>query len=184
MNNLVLVDEGVTPEIIPDTADYVRRFEAAFRKTVQGVLEAGRVLVEAHDNLKRGEWESLFRGGLLPITKRTANRLIAIAKSGILANGTNSSHLPYSWTTLYALSQVPVSTLRMGIDDGRVFPEMTAKDVRRLLGRKVDEPKPSNAEQNIGSIRKYLEKELKKWPDSSRDTFREEVIKVVESICK
>ena len=183
MNNS-LVAAVVIPEIIPDAVDYVRRFEAAFTKTLAGILEAGRILVEAHARLNYGEWESLFRDHLLPISKRTANRLVSIARNKALANGSNVAHLPYSLTTLYALAQVPINTLEKAIADGFVFPEMTARDVKRLLGEKVDEPKPFNAKQNIDSIRKYLEKELKKWPASSRDTFQEEVTKVVNDICK
>lgn len=183
--SLISMAEMAIPEIIPDTADYVRRFEAAFNRTIEGVITAGMILSEAKDRLAYGEWESMFRDHLLPISKRTGNRLIGIARDKVLADGTNWSHLPYSWTTLYALSGIPINKLQKAIDAGLVFPEMTMKDVKIILrGEKVNEPESFYENQSIDRVRKFLKNELKKWPDSSKGIFRQEVIKVLDYICR
>jgi len=95
-----------------------------------------------------------FRDHLLPISKRTANRLVSIARETSARKwGQNVAHLPYSLTTLYALAQVPINTLEKAIADGFVFPEMTARECQEALWvKRWTSPSRSTAKQNIDSI--------------------------------
>ena len=109
------------------------RITARWQDTVDGILECGRLLVQARESAEHGEWGEIFEKRKVPFGKRTAQRLMQLSRNDLISDATHVSHLPASWGTLYELSQVPEPDLRRAFDEGRIHPEMERKDVKALI---------------------------------------------------
>jgi hypothetical protein len=109
------------------------RISTTWQRHVEAVIETGKLLIEAHDDLIgiHGAWLSMVRNDL-PFKYATAKKLIAIAHHPVLASGSHENHLPASWTTLYELSQIDEATLGNLLETGQVTPHTERKDVERL----------------------------------------------------
>jgi Protein of unknown function (DUF3102) len=117
-----------------DRHEHVRRITAAWQNTVRNIVETGRLLIEAKDDIGYGGFEGMIRAEL-PFGPRTAQRLMEIAEDRVLSNTTHASHLPASWMTLYELAKLPKHGLDLEvlIEEGAIHPKMERKDVRALL---------------------------------------------------
>jgi Protein of unknown function (DUF3102) len=98
MNRMV---EAAGPLV--DRHEHVRRITAAWQKTVANIVETGRLLIEAKDDIGFGGFQEMIRAEL-PFGARTAQRLMEIAEDRVLSNATHASLLPASWMTLYELA--------------------------------------------------------------------------------
>src|SRR5690349_19379128 len=71
-------------------AEYAKRITAAWLKSVESILETGRLLVEAKAALDHGQWLKMFSGmferGNVPFGVRTAQMLMAIAEHPVIGN--------------------------------------------------------------------------------------------------
>jgi hypothetical protein len=121
--------DAVTPLSIDDWAQIIR---ADFRRSVEGIIAAGKNLMKAITQLDgSSERQSLLER--VGISDRTAQRLMYIANYLRLANPTHVSRLPPHWGTLYELAKLPSSVLEAAIIAGSINPEITRKEVRALL---------------------------------------------------
>jgi hypothetical protein len=130
MNRMV---EAAGPLV--DRHEHVRRITAAWQKTVANIVETGRLLIGAKDDIGYGGFEEMIRSGELPFKRGTAYALIAIAENRTLSDVQHVEQLPASWGTLYQLAMLPKRGLDLGalIAEGAVHPQMERKDVRALL---------------------------------------------------
>lgn len=134
-----------SPAVVDDRFDTRRewagRIAGALGKSVEGIIEAGALLTEAKADLAHGEFLYMVKADLR-LTPRTAQRLMAIAANPVLSNGTKSSYLPTSWTTLYELSRWEPRVLEAAVrkhgriksDTRRADLEPIRKNVRQSLG--------------------------------------------------
>lgn len=97
---------NIRTEVINETNKvewYADRINSHVKKTVEHIIDIGNNFISAKENLQHGEFSKLFE--LTPITQRTAQKYMKIARSGevqqILKNEPNS-HL--SVTKLYQLA--------------------------------------------------------------------------------
>lgn len=97
-------------------------------KTVESILAAGQLLIDAKKGLPYGEFGRLFNEHMIAFTWRTANRLMVIASK--LADWTSMSNLPPSWSVLDQLVSISTSRLERGIAEGRITPTMTLAEAR------------------------------------------------------
>jgi hypothetical protein len=118
-----------------DRHEHVRRITAAWQKTVANIVETGRLLIEAKDDIGYGGFEEMIRSGELPFKRGTAYALIAIADNRTLSDVQHVEQLPASWGTLYQLAMLPKHgvNLEVLIEEGAIHPKMERKDVRALL---------------------------------------------------
>jgi hypothetical protein len=96
----------------PRAEQWAKAIRRQMGKSVEAVLETGRLLMQAKADLTHGEWCRLFEAGLLPFSRSTAFRLMSIAEHNVIGNVAHVQHLPPSWGTLYALTQVPEPALK------------------------------------------------------------------------
>jgi hypothetical protein len=117
-----------------DRHEHVRRITAAWQKTVANIVESGRLLIEAKDDIGHGGFQVMIRAEL-PFGPRTSQRLMEIAEDRVLSNTTHVSYLPASWGTLYELTKLPKHGLDLEvlIEDGTINPRMERKHVLALL---------------------------------------------------
>jgi hypothetical protein len=74
------------------------RIKATWQSSFEGIIECGRLLVAAKDELERGAFLAMIADDL-PIKSRTAQRLMKIAADERLTDATHVSHLPPHWGT-------------------------------------------------------------------------------------
>jgi hypothetical protein len=118
--------------IAPDpTQAWVSKIQAAWQKSVTAILETGRVLIDAKDELPRGAFLAMVQLKL-PFNRITAYRLMTIAGHPILTNVSHVKHLPPSWGTLYELTRLDETVLLARIEDGTINPKMERKHVAEL----------------------------------------------------
>jgi hypothetical protein len=122
----------------PNLQEYADQVNAAAGQAVQGIIEAGRILVAAKEGVNHGGWERMFQGHAQAIERpirfsvKTAQRLMVIAQHPSLSKGAHGHLLPSSWRTLYELTKLDESTLEASFHDGRIHPDMQRKDVKAL----------------------------------------------------
>lgn len=119
------------------------KIRSAWQKSVESILETGRLLTEAKAALPHGGFEIMVRDQL-PFAARTAQRLMAIAANRVLSNTTHASLLPASWNTLYHLSRLDEGELKAGLSRRLIKPELQRKDlpgilqkIRKGLGKRI-----------------------------------------------
>jgi hypothetical protein len=129
-----------------NASEWATRINAEWRKSVEAIIETGRLLIQAKEDLGHGKWCEMFRDPRfralnypVPFTVRTAQMLMVIAEHPILSNAKYTSHLPPSWYTLYRLGSLPDNELLMLIEDGTIHPCLMQKEVGRIPFSKIDQ---------------------------------------------
>jgi hypothetical protein len=89
----------------PRANTWAAQIRAAWQSSLDGILEAGRLLIAAKAALAHGEFLAMVESDL-PFGPRTAQRLMAIADDPRLTNATHVSLLPPNWGTLYELTKL------------------------------------------------------------------------------
>jgi hypothetical protein len=59
---------------------WAERISAIWQKSTAAIIETGRLLIQARDNLDHGQWLKMVQAEL-PFNQRTAQRLMAIAQT-------------------------------------------------------------------------------------------------------
>lgn len=129
------------------------RIAAAWGKQVTSIVETGRYLIEAKEELGHGSFEAMVQREL-PFNKGTAHRLRVIAGHEIISKVSHAILLPPSWMTLWELTRLPNEILLAKLKDGSIHPKLERKDVRAMRPGIEDKPKPATREELIAAIRK------------------------------
>ena len=120
---------------------YVERIAAAWQNAVESIVETGRLLIQAKDELKHGEWGKIFEEKRLPFSQRTANDLMKIAQDPVLSNPQFIANLPPSWRTLRAIAGLglPSEVLEDFISSRKITCETTFDKVKELANQIQEE---------------------------------------------
>lgn len=123
---------------IPQAEQWADQICTQHGKSVESIIDVGRLLLKAKRELVRGEWGRMFEENLVPFAQSTASHLMAIASNAVLTNLSHVTSLPPSWGTLYELSRVEPKRLAAAFKDGIITPDMKRKEVlppgQALLG--------------------------------------------------
>src|SRR5262245_59343662 len=117
----------------------VQELEDAREHYVGRIFELGRAFQAARDELGYGGYGTLFADNgrrVRGFNQDRAERLRAIAANPVLANSANWRKLPTAERTLFELTRLPEQVLRAALDNDRIHPEMTGKDVE-VIKRKL-----------------------------------------------
>jgi N6-adenosine-specific RNA methylase IME4 len=150
VNDLVLFGA-----VSPLTAEWADRITAAWRSSVESIIETGRLLIEAKDDLPHGAWLDMVEREL-PFGAWTAQRLMTVARHPVLSNTSQGRLLPQSWRTLYELTKLPDEVFQAKLADGTIRPEMERGDVARIargLMLQADEQRVAGLEPAPGKFR-------------------------------
>ena len=114
---------------------FTTRFRNALKKSVEGIIEAGRVLIEAKNDLEHGEFIDwvvndlrfgLRKDGGRPADLRKAQMLMFLARNEVISNACHWHAFPPSPRTLWELTQIrPKQRLLELIASGSINPGMT-----------------------------------------------------------
>ncbi|MDP9236704.1 MAG: DUF3102 domain-containing protein [Chloroflexota bacterium] len=111
--------------------EWAAKIARTWRQALQAIVETGRLLVDAKQQLSYGEWGAMVKNDL-PFTPRYAQMLMAIARDPVLADAKHASLLPPSPDSLYRLSRLPDGQLERALATGQIRPDMERRDVRAL----------------------------------------------------
>ena len=156
----------VTPE------EFAELVNGEWRKSVEGIVEAGRWLVRAKDELEHGEFGQMV--DMLVFGDRTARRLMAVGRDERLR--THVSVLPPSWGTLYELSRL--DDKEWAAVEPHLTPTLERKDIKGLLPKGPDpDPAPEGESNGVpwGDEDKWcwkLKNLYKQAPKRSQNAFR------------
>jgi hypothetical protein len=149
--------------------EHVKGITAAWQKSVESILETGRLLIAAKDDLPFGSWEAVVKSKL-PFSADVANRLMVIAAHPVLSNPGHARDLPAHYETLYALTlmdkKLGEGALITRIKDGTINVKTQRKEVTSLWRPKPPQqhgqgkiPKITPRNKYIAFLRKLLAKE-------------------------
>ena len=150
--------------------DFAREIRSAWQRSVEGIIETGRLLVEAKSALAHGAWIELV-GRELPFAVDTASRLMAIARHPRLSNSDHDRNLPPSWQTLYQISRIPDDQWERAERAGVIRPDVPRGEVMAFLR---------------GEEKKVAQPQRKKIPTDrapTRPALPDENYEDVEEIC-
>jgi hypothetical protein len=141
-----------TPIDEPNWKPWAESINDAWRKSTEGVLEAGRLLIEAKNILPHGNFENMVQLKL-NFSPQTAQKLMAIARNPSLSNPAHVRLLPPAWGTLAELDKAErklgEGTIARWLADGTVTPKTERKEIAALIvPEKADEGEPEKRKRH------------------------------------
>lgn len=131
-----------------DPEAWALRINAAWRRSLESVIETGRLLIDAKAQLsKHGQWEQMVETQL-DFSPGTATRLMSIARDDRLSNPAHGPLLPRSYRTLYELTKLSDDEFNRGVQEKIIRPDMERRDVEiiRPTPRRADGiPEPAES---------------------------------------
>jgi hypothetical protein len=138
MRLLVPAPDGKTRRKVSSRRQLTTRFRHAWRMGVEGIITAGRVIIDGKQQLAHGDFVEWVENEL-KLGERTAQMLMIVAKHPVLANPNHWFGFPPSWRTLYELSHIRPPRMLQLIASAEIHPGMTREEAVALLpGRKQD----------------------------------------------
>jgi hypothetical protein len=110
---------------------YTSKIKKAWRKALDGILEAGLILHEAHEKLDPNSWQNLINHEL-PFERRTAEKLLKISQDVRLTDPNNAQYLPPRWTTLHELTYLSQKQFDAAVKKRQIHPAMERKEAEKL----------------------------------------------------
>lgn len=108
---------------------------ASWRKVASSIVETGRLLLDAEQQLDRAGFTAL-RKHLVEnciMSESVISKLLGIARNSVLSAPENISLLPASYATLYVLAGKDPFEVQTAITDGRISPHTQLKDLNDLF---------------------------------------------------
>ena len=141
----------------PGTREKLRvltvRFRSALKKSVEGIVEAGRVLIDAKKELEHGQFTDWVVGELRFGTRKLGSReadlrkaemLMFLARNEVISNPCHWHAFPPSPRTLWELTQIrPKQRLLELIANETINPGMTREEAVALRHKISQERSPS-----------------------------------------
>lgn len=136
VNDAVLIPAATRAEYADQIRGYEARAREAWDVVVARIIETGRTLIAAQDQLAHGEWTGLVEQDL-GWNMNKAQRFMAIARHPVLSNPATLPLLPPSREALYELTKVPPVVLQWAVNHKILSPEMTVADADYFMEHAV-----------------------------------------------
>jgi len=101
---------------------------AEWRRSVEAIIETGRLIERALAELEYGQKAELWER--LPFSQQTGSCLCRIAKDARIYH--YSSKLPPAWRTIYELTKLDDETWGLALENGTINPNMGQHDAAKL----------------------------------------------------
>lgn len=112
-------------------SDLTAQFQKAWQKGVEGLMEAGLVLIRGKKQLKHGEFSEWVKHKL-GLSIRDAEMLMSLARHEMISNPCHWHAFPGSPRTLWELTRIPPERLRELIANKKINSAMTRKEAVAL----------------------------------------------------
>jgi len=136
MTNQVEIIEAKASDIVsPVVAQFVERYQTFLAKTIENILELGRVVHEVDQKLSGAERAIFCEQTNLKEDESTYRKLRQIGeKYEMLAP--HKAYLPNSWTTVYQLSRLKPEQITSLAERNVLNPYATMKDISSQIEKK------------------------------------------------
>ena len=94
----------MTAPLTNKALEWCERVKAAWARSAEAIIETGRLLTEAKQQLAHGEWLPMLEH--VGFQRRKAQRLMEIAADERFANALVLTLLPDEWTSVHALHKI------------------------------------------------------------------------------
>ena len=118
---------------VKTVAEFATKIAAAWHRSVDGIIEAGRVWAEAKATLSRTQLTELM--STTRFSDPTVSKLIAISKNPHITDPNYRAHLPNSYGSLYELRNLSDAEFKAAARGGVLRPDMERDDVLALTGK-------------------------------------------------
>lgn len=144
---------------------------ASWRKVASSIMETGRLLLQAQEQLKRDEFSTirkhLVENGIMSET--VISKLLKIARHSVLSAPENVPLLPGSYATLYVLAGKDPVEVQSALAEGKITPLTQLKDVTDLF------PSTTNRVQKVAvatGIVVTIQSDLSNVPSDTINAFK------------
>jgi Protein of unknown function (DUF3102) len=146
----------------PSTRDkFTKNFNNAMKKGVEGIIEAGNVLIEAKGKLGHGHFTDWLTNEI-KCDPRTAQYLMQAAQHSVISKPCHWHAFPPSPRTLYELSHI--HNLVELIEDGTINPGMTRETAIELRIKSDDAEVEANQKENDAKKRQLRKRKPRHKP--------------------
>ena len=163
------------------------KIRTSWQKTLEGILETGAHLIQAKEALPHGGFEIMVHDDL-PFGARTARKLMAIARSPVLSDRTHASVLPPHSETLYELTKLDESDLKVALHNHLIKPELQRKDLPKLRRRmrgwrhSSNRKRPTVQRSFLAELRQHFGADSRSWLDGLEPRKRGELIERIVAL--
>jgi hypothetical protein len=142
-------DLSPTPRNVRTRQQWAAEIAATYRGAVEAIIETGRKLIAAKDELPHGDFLEMIKNDL-PFGSSKAQALMRIARHPVLSNAQSIAHLPASWAVLSDLVALDVSdeTMEKMLADGTIDAQSDRGQVKELA-KKFKELKEIDQDENV-----------------------------------
>ena len=116
----------------PAATKYAQRITNFQRKGVESIVECGRLLIAAKNELKHGEFLKMIENNL-PFKRSTAQAFMKIANDKRITKNQHAGCLPAHWSTLIKLTQLPDAAFEARIADGTIHPGLKRRPAVEMI---------------------------------------------------
>lgn len=155
-----------------DVMQWRDRIESAWQRSVESVIEVGRLINAARDQL--GATYALLETEL-PFSTTVASFLSKIAKNPVLSDPHNFSRLPNGVNTLYHLTFIDEQTLKNQLHHGDISPNTTLNEVKALRAGVVSQSKPDAKQPGKAPVSRFEVGSLSIPVPKNLDKFAEDL---------
>lgn len=125
----------MTVSVVGTGGAWATAIRSAWHKSVEGIIECGRLLCEAKAALPHGEFGQMCAKEL-PFNTRIGQMLMAISNDERVLNAIHGSYLPTSYRTLYDLTRLNDEQWALAESRGLLRPDLERNEVAAI--RKLD----------------------------------------------
>jgi hypothetical protein len=118
---------------VKTVAEFATKIGAAWHRSFDGVIEAGRLWAEAKDTLSRTELAELK--ATTRFSDAAVSKLISISEDSRITDPRYRAVLPNSYGTLYELTHLGDSEFEAAAQEGALRPDIQRDDVLALRGK-------------------------------------------------
>ena len=133
-------------------ANYAQRITNCQRKSIQSIVECGRLLIVAKKELKHGEFLKMIENNL-PLKRSSAQAFMKIAADGRITKYQHAGCLPAHWSTLVKLTQLPDAAFEARIADGRIHSGLERRSAVEMIDSYFASPPNRGDTLNVSIIK-------------------------------
>ena len=132
-------DEPLVDESSASVEHFVRRFNAAWKRGAEAILDVTTTLVEAEDQLSEKRLDQFYSEIGMDRKGSTCKKLRKIGEVRSRFKDVED-RLPNNWTTIYELARLEADRFDELVGRGILCPGMTRKDIHGLAPPEGDPP--------------------------------------------
>jgi hypothetical protein len=170
----------------PETGGWIDKISRAWARGPANTLALARLLHQARQSMKHGQWSHIWRSPRLPFSKRKAEMLVTVGEVLGGLNAKNSAHLPTAWNTLYYIAQLGQTLTEQLIAKGRIHPRLLLRKARELVaehrpGMACKNRTPSTLKRRLDRLSGFVLAHAANWSPAECQLVHDELKRLLKT---